>query len=76
MVRKEYFKQDPKVRENLEREIRILKLLRGYEYVVQILHVQVNQFSLSNSSCVWIIWYNLSMGNKRKSAGAGGVVVL
>lgn len=42
VVRKEFFKQDPKVRENLEREIRILKLLRGCEYVVQILHVQVS----------------------------------
>ena len=42
VVRKDYFKQDPKVRENLEREIRILKLLRGCEYVVKILHVQVN----------------------------------
>ena len=41
VVRKEYFKQDPKVRENLEREIRILKLLRGSEYVVQLYHVQV-----------------------------------
>ena len=42
VVRKEYFKQDPKVRENLEREIRILKLLRGCEYVVQLFHVQVS----------------------------------
>ena len=30
---KSYFKQDPKVRENLEREIRIMKLLRNCEYV-------------------------------------------
>ena len=41
VVRKEFFKQDPKVRENLEREIRILKLLRGCEYVVHLYHVQV-----------------------------------
>ena len=42
VVRKEYFKQDPKVRENLEREIRILKLLRACESVVQLYHVQVS----------------------------------
>ena len=47
VVRKEYFKQDPKVRENLEREIRILKLLRGCEYVVQILHVQVEHHTIA-----------------------------
>ena len=41
VVRREFFKQDPKVRENLDREIRILKLLRGCEYVVQLYHVQV-----------------------------------
>ena len=41
VVRKEFFKQDPKVRENLDREIRILKLLRGCEYVVHLHHVQV-----------------------------------
>ena len=41
VVRKEFFKQDPKVRENLEREIRIMKLLRGCEYVVHLHHVQV-----------------------------------
>jgi len=40
VVRKEFFKQDPKVRENLDREIRILKLLRGCEYVVHLHHVQ------------------------------------
>ena len=43
VVRKEFFKQDPKVRENLEREIRIMKLLRGCEYVVHLHHVQVQQ---------------------------------
>ena len=43
MVRREFFKQDPKVRENLDREIRILKLLRGCEYVVQLYHVQVSE---------------------------------
>ena len=42
VVRREFFKQDPKVRENLDREIRILKLLRGCEYVVQLYHVQVS----------------------------------
>jgi len=41
VVRKEFFKQDPKVKENLDREIRILKLLRGCDYVVQLYHVQV-----------------------------------
>ena len=40
-VSKSYFKQDPKVRENLEREIRIMKLLKNCEYVVRLLHVQV-----------------------------------
>ena len=43
VVRREFFKQDPKVRENLDREIRILKLLRGCEYVVQLYHVQVRK---------------------------------
>lgn len=43
VVRREFFKQDPKVRENLDREIRILKLLRGCEYVVQLYHVQVRE---------------------------------
>ena len=43
VVRREFFKQDPKVRENLDREIRILKMLRGIEYVVQLYHVQVSQ---------------------------------
>lgn len=47
VVRKEFFKQDPKVKENLEREIRILKLLRGCEYVVQVLHVQVSAILIS-----------------------------
>ena len=41
-VSKSYFKQDPKVRENLEREIRIMKLLRNCEYVVHLHHVQVS----------------------------------
>ena len=41
VVRKEFFKQDPKVRENLDREIRILTLLRGCEYVVHLYHKQV-----------------------------------
>ena len=41
-VSKGYFKQDPKVRENLEREIRIMKLLRNCEYVVHLDHVQVS----------------------------------
>lgn len=35
-------KQDPKLKENLEREIKILKLLRGHEYVVQILDAKVS----------------------------------
>ncbi len=48
VVRKEYFKQDPKVRENLKREIRILKLLRGCEYVVQLYHVQVRTRHCNN----------------------------
>ena len=39
-VSKSYFKQDPKVRENLEREIRIMKLLKNCEYVVHLNHVQ------------------------------------
>ena len=41
-VSKSYFKQDPKVRENLEREIRIMKLLKNCEYVVHLHHVQVS----------------------------------
>ena len=41
VVRKEFFKQDPKLKENLEREIKILKLLRGCEYVVHLNHAQV-----------------------------------
>lgn len=53
VVRKEFFKQDPKVRENLEREIRILKLLRGCEYVVQLFHVQVID-TLLGSSVIFI----------------------
>lgn len=53
VVRKDYFKQDPKVRENLEREIRILKLLRGCEYVVKILHVQVNTSFIPSSLFVF-----------------------
>ena len=43
VVRKEYMKQDPKVRENLEREIKILRLLRLHnENIVQLYHVQVS----------------------------------
>ena len=42
-VSKAYFKQDPKVRENLEREIRIMKHLRNCEYVVHLNHVQVRR---------------------------------
>ncbi len=41
-VNKDFFKQDPKVRENLDREIRIMKILRGCEYVVHLFHVQVS----------------------------------
>lgn len=36
VVMKEYFKQDPKVQENLEQQIPILKLQRVCEYVVQL----------------------------------------
>ena len=43
VVSKAFFKQDPKVRENLDREIRILKILRGCEYVVHLFHVQVSE---------------------------------
>ena len=46
VVRKEFFKQDRKVKENLEREIRVMKLLRGCEYVVHLHHVQVGQTSI------------------------------
>ena len=41
-VSKSFFKQDPKVKENLEREIRIMKLLKNCEYVVRLEHVQVS----------------------------------
>lgn len=55
VVRKEFFKQDPKVRENLEREIRILKLLRGCECVVHLFHVQVDCLSKNvGTGAVWI----------------------
>ena len=44
VVRREYFKQDPKVRENLEREIKILKLLRLHtEHIVQLYYVGVSR---------------------------------
>eukprot|EP00731_Ephydatia_muelleri_P023553 Em0015g1136a len=40
VVQKHFFKQDPKVKENLEREIRILKVLKNCEYVVHLYHVE------------------------------------
>ena len=40
-VSKSHFQEDPKVKENLEREIRILKLLRNCEHVVHLEHVEV-----------------------------------
>ena len=43
VIRREFFKLDPKVRENVDREIKLLKLLRGCEYVVQLYHVQVSK---------------------------------
>jgi serine/threonine protein kinase len=46
-VSKSFFKQDPKVKENLEREIRIMKLLKNCEYVVRLEHVQVSQYAVS-----------------------------
>lgn len=48
-VSKSYFKQDPKVRENLEREIRIMKLLKNCEFVVRLNHVQVSPQRLTGS---------------------------
>lgn len=42
VVPKHFFKQDPKVKENLEREIRILKVLKNCEYVVHLYHVEVS----------------------------------
>ena len=50
VVRKEVFRQDPKVRENLDREIRILKLLRGCEYVVHLFHVEVGSLGHRNGT--------------------------
>ena len=52
-VSKSYFKQDPKVRENLERKIRIMKLLKNCEYVVHLNHVQ--DLKQHIVSMIWII---------------------
>ena len=52
-VSKSYFKQDPKVRENLEREIRIMKLLKTCDYVVRLCHVQVR--ALQSMGCAAFI---------------------
>ncbi len=63
VVNKDFFKQDPKVRENLEREIRIMKLLRGCEYVVHLFHVQVRgwptwEWNWRVFSMTMIPWYS------------------
>ena len=63
VVKKEFFKQDPKVRENLEREIRIMKLLRGCDYVVRLLHVQVRPNSaLSHTHTHCTLYMYMYMG--------------
>ena len=41
MIEKTFLKKDPKLKENLEREIEILKLMADCEYVVKMLNVQV-----------------------------------
>ena len=53
-VSKSYFRQDPKVRENLEREVRIMKLLRNCEYVVRLRHVQVRGTGLKHPSSLYL----------------------
>ena len=53
-VSKSYFKQDPKVRENLEREIRIMKLLKNCEFVVRLNHVQVRTIVHSNGGTIYL----------------------
>lgn len=40
-VSKSEFKQDPIIRENLDWELRIMRLLRGCQYVLHIHHAQV-----------------------------------
>ena len=41
VVSKDFIKHDRKILVNVESEIRVLKLLRGCEYVVHLFHVQV-----------------------------------
>lgn len=43
VVKRQFFKRDPKVRENLDREIKLLKLLQDCEYVMQLYHLQVRE---------------------------------
>ena len=42
VILKERFQQDAKLKENLDREIRIMKLLRGCEYVVHLDYMEVS----------------------------------
>ena len=51
VVNKSRIALDPKQKENLEREIKLLKLLRGCEYVVHLYHVEVQQHLVCD--CVW-----------------------
>ena len=41
MIDKSYVRKDPKIKENLQREIKILKLMAGCEYVVKMIDAQV-----------------------------------
>ena len=82
VVRREFFKQDPKVRENLDREIRILKLLRGCEYVVQLYHVQVsgsfkkinNGIQHGQHGCEFLCPYICLLGDEALYCASDGAV--
>ena len=45
VIDRSYLKKDPKIKENLEREISILKLMKECDYVVKIMDAQVDGFS-------------------------------
>ena len=44
MIKKEYIDQDPKVQENLDREINIMKMLSNCTYSVRLYNVIVSYY--------------------------------
>jgi len=59
MIKKEYIDQDPKIRENLEREIDIMRLLSDCTYSVMLHNVIVSYYKYTLLNCVSTIYGNI-----------------